>query len=150
MKKLALIMLAVVSMALVSCGGGGKDGKQIKPTSTGITYENYIAKEKNVPLLGCYELKSVGVRKVDDTHLMVSATIKALEKVSVDFLDAKLGVFDNNMVLIKQVYLDQDFPKLSAPGDVFTVSGDLETEDVQKLLNEIEYVQVQEVCGHKW
>jgi len=142
-------MLAVVSMALVSCGGGGDD-KQIKPAPTGITYENYFRKENNVPLLGCYELKSVGVKKVDDTHLMVSATIEALQKVSVDFLDANLGVYDNNMVLIKEVYLDQDFPQLSAPGDVFTVSGEIETEDVEKLLNEIEYVQVREVCGHNW
>lgn len=36
MKKLALIMLAVVSMALVSCGGSGKKGS-IKPVSEKIT-----------------------------------------------------------------------------------------------------------------
>ncbi|MBR0178181.1 MAG: hypothetical protein IJQ11_12245 [Bacteroidales bacterium] len=35
MKKLALIMLAVVSMALVSCGGGKKSGT-IKPVSEKI------------------------------------------------------------------------------------------------------------------
>lgn len=107
MKKIALIMLAVVSMALVSCGGGKDEG--VKPASPAITYDN------NASILnGCFEVKNVALREKSMYEIEVTATLEVikdipelgnLEDESVGrppfkSMDSKLYVYDKNMAQI--------------------------------------------------
>ena len=89
MKKIALIMLAVVSMALASCGGGGgnnqekKEAKKYEPATPAITYSvpNVLDREKIEldEFKGCFEVKNVGVRESAAMELTASATLEVVK-----------------------------------------------------------------------
>jgi len=168
MKKLALIMLAVVSMALVSCGGGGgngqgdkKNSKKYEPATPAITYDqnDYY----NVPLKGCFEVKNVGIRENSLYELGVSVTLEALQDVSSDDIYGYIVVYDENMAQIGEPEKNryhhpvsaEGLPTNAEKGDVFTINGKIDLSALsagttaQKALAEIKYVQIKELKAHK-
>lgn len=165
MKKLALIMLAVVSMALVSCGGGGgneqgdkKNSKKYEPATPAFTYDQ--TDFYNVPLKGCFEVKNVGIRENSLYELGVSVTLEALQDVSSNYIYGYIVVYDENMAQIgepeKNTYdfpvSAEGLPTNAEKGDVFTINGKIYLSlgtTAQKALEEIKYVQIKELKALK-
>ena len=131
MKKLTLVMLAVISMALISCGGGKNETKEgakeetkvakvYEPATPAIMYkatddrENVFKNELSVR--DCFEVKKVALAKADLYEVAVTVTLEALKDRPVnsyiDYADyacsdpvktveGTIVLFDENMVEIK-------------------------------------------------
>jgi hypothetical protein len=102
MKKLALIMLAVVSMALVSCGGGG-----IQPASPDILYkgdgsklDGYLkVKEVSARVEGEYITATAILEVVKDIPEMSKTLING-EKRTYEYSHSSLSLFDKDMMIL--------------------------------------------------
>lgn len=102
MKKLALIMLAVVSMALVSCGEGG-----IQPASPDILYngdgsklDGYLkVKEVSARVEGEYITATAILEVVKDIPEM-SITLINGEKRTYEYSHSSLSLFDKDMMIL--------------------------------------------------
>ena len=123
-------MLAVVSMALVSCGGGGGGLKPAKPAIT------YSTSEESVDLKDCLKVESVAIRKSESFEVIVSAKVEMIKEPSEPFnsIKAAVEVLDENEAQIcrsknqtgennaKYYKTDAFLSGVSHKGDVGTVT----------------------------
>lgn len=154
-------MLAVVSMALVSCGGG--DGKSksdskkpvVEIADPPMTFQKADDSNENVPVKGCFKIKQAAVADVGyDSEkyinkISVSVTLEALQNVECDRLDGVIHIFNKDMGDMRA--------KLSGGFDNSNVS--LETGDVivvntkvyvdpNDYARNVKYVQIQKFSGY--
>ena len=158
MKKLALIMLAVVSMALVSCGGGKKAGVEI--ASPAISYqnvnENDLLNLGNVNINDCLSVKSVAVRDNGTLAISVTAQEELIKKPSkpCDYIMAKVELLDENGARI--CYYDEKAPHfkgLNNVGDVVAMSWEINTlsmsgyQTAEEIVPNVKYVRIFDALG---
>ena len=125
-------MLAVISMALVSYGGGNKhktlaesvrereekekavlDAKLYEPATPAINYGKALPDEKDsfFSLRDYFEVKSVALSQTDETavpsYVIATVTLEALEDAPEDFnyIYGKITLFDENMLEIKRTVM---------------------------------------------
>ncbi len=161
MKKLTLVMLAVISMALVSCGGGNKhktlaesvrereekekavlDAKLYEPATPAINYGKALPDEKDsfFSLRDYFEVKSVALSQTDETtvpsYVIATVTLEALEDAPEDFnyIYGKITLFDENMLEIKS-----DGSEYKRTDGTTTNSNDFKKGDVCRLSANIHY-----------
>ena len=175
MKKLTLVMLAVISMALVSCGGGNKhktlaesvrereekekavlDAKLYEPATPAINYGKALPDEKDsfFSLRDYFEVKSVAL------YVIATVTLEALEDAPEDFnyIYGKITLFDENMLEIKSdgseykrtdgtTTNSNDFKK----GDVCRLSANIHYQERNfDVLSKAKYVQINYFKGFKY
>lgn len=149
MKKLTLIMLAIVSMALVSCGGGEDEG--VKPANPAIIYND------NASILdGCFEVKNVAIRQTSLYEISVTATLEVIKDVPplglcpeisdpYKSMNTVLYVYDKNMAKICNT--KYALPEIinKKKGDIINISQ--KTKDLDILASEVikdaKYVEIQ-------
>ena len=87
-------MLAVVSMALVSCGG---DGGGLKPAEPVITYESANADYKT-DLRDCLQVKNVVIRENGLYEVSVTAQIEMVKEPSepIQWISTGVELLDKN------------------------------------------------------
>lgn len=157
MKKIALILVTVVSMALFSCGDGG--GK-VELASPAITYEQVGDDHPfQVSMKDCLAVKSLAVskRKFD---MAVTAQVEMVKKPSkpITYIYAGVELLDENGVRIAVVSTSNEsigddysmcfgeFYGINDVGDIGTMSWNLgNASDIRK----IKYARVIEVSGHR-
>lgn len=149
MKKLALIMLAVISMALVSCGGGSG----VKPADPAITYDEHPSSEFQTCIKDCLKVISVSLRENSLYETSVSAKVELVEEPSEPIQWVKCGceILDKNEARIARAgewYCDA--AHLSKKGDVGTISFIVETEEglyASKVVEEARFVRLTSAWG---
>ena len=157
MKKLALIMLAVVSMALVSCGGGKKAGVEI--ASPAISYqnvnENDLFDSDKVNIKDCLSVKSVAIRENGSQVISVTAQVEMIKQPSktCDYIIAKVELLDENGARIC-CYDEKPphFKGLNSVGDVVAMSWEVSTFTMAQLAKDIipnvKYVRIYDALGN--
>lgn len=157
MKKLALIMLAVVSMALVSCGGGdGKSKSESKKPVVEMADPPFIFRKApdtdiNVPVKGCFKVKQVTVADAGVLDVNVSVTLEALQDVDSEVIFTYIHVFDENMGdLTGEAGLGSHYGSVEK-GDVIVITEKVGlTESHVHPSEVVRYVQLQEMHGKKY
>lgn len=134
--------MAVVSMALVSCGGGKDEG--VKPADPAFEYDG-----DGTVLDGCFQMKSVGVREDSPYKIVTSITVEVIKDIPFDKMKANnddyyIWVFphllDKNMVKIGLGALTVNL-KGKKKGDVFNISETIKTEEPY-LTKEVKYARL--------
>ena len=149
-------MLAVVSMALVSCGGGdGKSKSESKKPVVEMADPPFIFGKayyifENVPLKGCFKVKQVTVADAGVLDVNVSVTLEALQDVDSKDIYAYIHVFDENMGdLTGKSGLGNHYGSVEK-GDVIVMTGKVQlTESHVHPSEVVRYVQLQEMKGQK-
>lgn len=140
-------MLAVVSLALVSCGGGGSKVELAYPA---VLYQHaYWDSEVDVEIsVKSFELKA----SEDDKFINVSAKI---ELISTDFKDideVKIGIQlldENENVVVKRCC---DYLKITRVGEVGVLKVKInpsESLTASQTLKKVKYVRFYDVLGRK-
>lgn len=149
-------MLAVVSMALVSCGGGdGKSKSESKKPVVEMADPPFIFGKayyifENVPLKGCFKVKQVTVADAGVLDVNVSVTLEALQDVDSEKIGAHFHVFDENMGdLTGKSDWSEHYGSVEK-GDVIVMTGKVQlTESHVHPSEVVRYVQLQEMHGQK-
>ena len=148
MKKLALIMLAVVSMALVSCGGGNSDVKLADPAVTykHSTLDSYVDISVKI---NSFDVKASG----DDKNIIVSAKIELTDKDfrDIDYAYAKAQLLNENEEVVVESYREK--LKIKKIGEVGLFSVEITPEKdlpASKTLNQVKYIRFADVYGYTW
>ena len=156
-------MLAVVSMALVSCGGSdGKSNSESKSESKKPVVEMadppFIFSKapdffENVPMKGCFKVKQVSVADAEMDFesgmgkVNVSVTLEALQNVECDRIDGVFHIFNENMGDLNERYGGFLIGNVSLePGDVTVATAKVWTSADAK---DVKYVQIQNMYGGK-
>lgn len=151
MKKIALIMLAVVSMALVSCGG---DGGGLKPAEPVITYESANADYKT-DLRDCLQVKNVVIRENGLYEVSVTAQIEMVKEPSepIQWISTGVELLDKNGAKIcgESGFLGGfTFEGVTKVGEVGSASCTIETEvgmPASKVIEEAKFYRIINAWG---
>jgi hypothetical protein len=150
-------MLAVVSMALVSCGGGdGKSKSESKKPVVEMADPPFIFGkasniDKNVPVKGCFKVKQVTVADACVLDVNVSVTLEALQDVDCSVIAAYIHVFDENMGDLTGKHGYGDHMGSVEKGDVIVITAKVQlTESHVHPSEVVRYVQLQEMIGAKF
>lgn len=147
MKKIALIMLAVVSMAMVSCGGSG-----VKPADPAITYEE-TSSEHQTCIKDCLKVISVSLRENSLYETSVSAKVELVNEPSEPIKWVKSGceILDKNEAIIARASDWKCYAAdLSKKGDVGTISFKVETKEglyASKVVEDARFVRLTSAWG---
>ena len=151
MKKLALILLAVVSMALVSCGGGS--GNEVKLASPSITYE-HSSLNSRVSLADCLSVKHLEVKETNTNEITVSGEIEIVQTPEYKIYrgyyggDIQLLDEDGEVVLEEGFYLSD--LKDGKKGDVGIVDVKIKTDEpASEIMKKAKYIRCAEMGGLK-
>ncbi len=149
-------MLAVVSMALVSCGGGdGKSKSESKKPVVEMADPPFIFNKaddyyENVPLKGCFKVKQVTVADAGVLNVNVSVTLEALQDVDSEDIYADIHVFDENMGDLNGKNCFVHHYGSVEKGDVIVITGKVQLTGSHVHPSEVvRYVQLQEMHGQK-
>ncbi len=153
-------MLTVVSMALVSCGGGdGKSKSESKKPVVEIadppmTFQKADDSYENVPLKGCFKIKQAAVADVGydsekyKNRISVSVTLEALQNVECDHLEGVIHIFNKDMGDLNTIWGGgfDNFNVSLETGDVIVVNTKVYVETNNDARN-VKYVQIQKFSG---
>lgn len=155
-------MLAVVSMALVSCGGGdGKSKSESKKPVVEIadppmTFQKADDSYENVPLKGCFKIKQAAVADLgyhsekNKNKISVSVTLEALQNVECDRLEGVIHIFTKDMGDLNTIPMwgggFDNFDVSLETGDVIVVNTQVYV-DPNHDARDVKYVQIQKFSG---
>ena len=124
MKKLTLVMLAVISMALISCGGGKNETKEgakeetkvakvYEPATPAFLYKAVEIEMCDISVRDCFEMKRINLAEAADWTVSVTVTLEALQDAparyysdgtfaeSLSLVTGTIVLYDENMVEIQ-------------------------------------------------
>lgn len=143
-------MLAVVSMALVSCGGDGGGGG-LKPAEPAITYEsaNY---DFETDVRDSFQVKNVAIRENGTYKVSVTAQIEMVKDLSEPIQHIATGVelLDKNGA--KLCSGGFGFEGATKVGEVSSASCTIETEvgmPASKVIEEAKFYRITRAIGVK-
>lgn len=96
MKRIALIMLAVVSMALVSCGGG----EAVQPADPAIIYDTFSVDDHDdffVNINNCLQIKKVSIAEIA-SEVFVTVVVEMIKEPCAPICDINgdVEILDKN------------------------------------------------------
>ena len=137
-------MLAVVSMALVSCGGGG-----VKLADPAVTYDHYWDDADISVKINSFDVKTSD----DDKNINVSAKIELTDKglfVNSFDLYARVELLDENeKVVVKSGEMGKEIKNI---GEVAPLSWEINPEEghtASKTLEKVKYIRFTDVYGYQ-
>ena len=156
MKKLAFIMLAVVVIALVSCGGGGS----LKPADPEIYYASlnetdvkYLGK---VDIEGCLKIKKALVNETGSNSISVTVDVEMVKEPSEPIsgtVAADIQVLDKNGgVIVEITGWDSNNATFKGKGSVGTFTGEIKTNEgmpASKVVKNARFVRLTDVEAWK-
>ena len=145
-------MLAVVSMALVSCGGGKDEG--LKPAEPVITYES-ANKDYKTDLRDCLQVKNVVIRENGLYDVSVTAQIEMVKEPSesIQWISTGIELLDKNGARIcgESGFMGGfTFKGVTKVGDIGSASCKIETEvglPASKVIEEAKFYRIINAWG---
>lgn len=148
MKKLALIMLAVVSMALVSCGGGSGDVKLADPPVTYYHDSDEIDVEVKI---NSFDVKASGDDKTIKVSAKIELTSKGFSLKTLEEIYAKAKLLDKNEEVVAES--KSEGVEIVNIGEVGLFSTEIDPEEgltASETLEKVKYIRFTDVYGFTW
>jgi len=146
-------MLAVVSMALASCGGGDEG---VKPADPAVTYETVTGKDKDkeyrVELRDCLQVKKVSIRGNGIYKVSVTAQIEMVKEPSepIQWIRAGVEVLDKNEAQICKytTFGGMVLEGVVHKGDVGSLSCEIDTDILaSEVIEDAKFIRVVSAWG---
>ncbi len=143
-------MLAVVSMALVSCGGGKSDGG-VKPADPAITYDAATDRYQ-VEIRDCLQVKKVSIRENGLYKVSVTAQIEMVKEPSepIQWIRAGVEVLDKNEAQICNytTFGGMVLEGVVHKGDVGSLSCEIDTDILaSEVIEDAKFIRVVSAWG---
>ena len=156
MKKIMLLMLAIVSLVLASCGGGGS----LKPADPEIYYASldktdvkYLGR---VDIEGCLKIKKALINETGSNSISVTVDVEMVKEPSEPIsgtVAADIQVLDKNGgVIVEITGWDSNNATFKGKESVGTFTGEIKTNEgmpASKVVKNARFVRLTDVMAWK-